>query len=383
MLNRWGFSILVLVVGVALDPTSGASSARWNEMNCPSGSVTDFVCCQDKSCESLDDESSCHAEAACLWNGEKCKMNRDDRNNVCCSSPVNDVCDAVTKGKCPSSYQVPSGCCTKPGLRWEGILTVNKTGFVCCNAPCTDLEKMECEVPPSCNERNFGPGVGPSSLGFRHGFIHNNFHLGQQIPGLHFRGSGYGPIGPGGYAGPNGYGPGGYGLQGGGYGGGYGFGFGHSYSGAFPGKGIHDDDYSKDRHTKEITADDVLTAMIDALSHDDDVFTVSKELHSDPVFGKEEFGGLIDNFNFADPEIFFDSIYGLPLTYGGGYYGHGNLGGYGGFGFGHQKFGSEYGAGHGGFKGHHGGHHGGGYGGSHGGHHRSGYGARVAAKSAN
>ncbi|CAB4060778.1 unnamed protein product [Lepeophtheirus salmonis] len=297
----------------------GGTSSLWNELNCVNGSVIDAVCCEDSHCTELSSEKDCNkADAStCLWDSEneKCVQNRDARNNVCCLNAGGEMCMAVSRGICPTDHEVPSGCCSSMGAKWDGILSVNKTGYVCCNTPCHDMEKkLGCEVPPRCHERSH-KGLDYGQLGFKSGLLDNYLNgpypteIGQVVPGL---------IAP-----PPLYG-----------------GYGDEYKGDFPGQGLHDYDDSEDKHVEEITVDDLMNSLIEALSADDDVYSYDKVMTSDPLFKKDEFGGVVDSFNYIDPNYFLDAIYGTPKTYGGGFrQGHSAYSGYGG---GYQD--SAYGA---------------------------------------
>nr|XP_040583726.1 glycine-rich cell wall structural protein 1.8-like [Lepeophtheirus salmonis] len=227
---------------------------------------------------------------------------------------LGEMCMAVSRGICPTDHEVPSGCCSSMGAKWDGILSVNKTGYVCCNTPCHDMEKLGCEVPPRCHERSH-KGLDYGQLGFKSGLLDNYLNgpypteIGQVVPGL---------IAP-----PPLYG-----------------GYGDEYKGDFPGQGLHDYDDSEDKHVEEITVDDLMNSLIEALSADDDVYSYDKVMTSDPLFKKDEFGGVVDSFNYIDPNYFLDAIYGTPKTYGGGFrQGHSAYSGYGG---GYQD--SAYGA---------------------------------------
>merc|ERR1719309_1559286 len=86
------------------------------------------------------------------------------------------------------------------------------------------------------------------------------------------------------------------------------------------------DGQSKDNHVEEITVDDLMTSLIDALDNDKDVFDYEKEVTSDPWFKKQGFGGLKNSFSFVDPWMFINQIYGSPFglsnaqsTYGRAY----------------------------------------------------------------
>jgi len=70
---------------------------------------------------------------------------------------------------------------------------------------------------------------------------------------------------------------------------------------------------SSDNHVDEITVDDLMVALIEALDSDKDVFDYEKEVTSDPWFRKQGFGGMRSSFAFIDPWMFLDQIYGSPF----------------------------------------------------------------------
>merc|ERR1712121_532545 len=79
-------------------------------------------------------------------------------------------------------------------------------------------------------------------------------------------------------------------------------------------------------HVEEITVDDLMTSLIEALDNDKDVFDYEKEVTSDPWFKKQGFGGTKHSFSFVDPWMFINQIYGSPFglsnaqsTYGRAY----------------------------------------------------------------
>merc|ERR1711874_928983 len=73
------------------------------------------------------------------------------------------------------------------------------------------------------------------------------------------------------------------------------------------------DDSSKGKHVDEITVDDLMTSLIDALDNDKDVFYYEREVTSDPWFKKQQFGGVKSAFSFIDPWMFISQIYGSPF----------------------------------------------------------------------
>merc|ERR1719414_2259591 len=148
------------------------------------------------------------------------------------------------------------------------------------------------------------------------------------------------------------------------------------------------------KKVEEITVDDVIHALTQALDNDKDVFEATRQIDSDPLFGKTKTGGTLGGFNLLNPDYFIKQIYSgadpnsirMQISsqgYGyGGRHGYGSIHGYGGshgyagnygyggnsYGYGNQGYGYGSGHGYGGNYGHGGYGYGGnqGYGGSHG-----------------
>jgi hypothetical protein len=130
--------------------------------NC-AGKVSDAVCCKDNFCNAAKSEADCKAgnkQFLCAWANGQCRSYRDASNNVCCQSEVKDACDKVVKGICPTDWQVPENCCSVTARKWNGTLIGVKPGFVCCNAPCTEMQKSGCPLPDKCapSQRSLGMG---------------------------------------------------------------------------------------------------------------------------------------------------------------------------------------------------------------------------------
>jgi len=277
------------------------SSVVWNELNCRAGVVTDFVCCKDKHCSSLVGKS-CANEDTCLWDGDKneCKENRDADNNVCCRSKVSDLCSAIAKGKCPDHFQIESKCCSESASKYEGIL-VSDQGKVCCNNPCAQAESNACAKPSYCDESH-------------------------EVPNARSLGGGYG-----------GGSSGGYGISMGGY---SNFGFNPSLLPSVPGLGqMHQypglggtpityapQNASGVSYVDEITVDDLIDSLIEALKNDHDVYTSSNEMYSDPLYGKTKFSSPYGGMNYLNPDHFIDQIYGNPYGMSLTQYGFGGQG---------------------------------------------------------
>merc|ERR1719250_306733 len=161
-----------------------AQDTLWNKANCNEegtgaikGLVVDAVCANAAdNCPSKTDSNSCGASVGCTWDAGVCKWdngggclsrttkdacgadrckweggsciwNRDAQNNVCLHPPASHAtlpdatrnCAGILKGRCPLSWEVPTGCCLEEHSKYELLLT-STPGFVCCNAPCTSLE---------------------------------------------------------------------------------------------------------------------------------------------------------------------------------------------------------------------------------------------------
>lgn len=154
MCRKLLLSSLFLVLGTP----SLAADFQWIDdksnpgFNC-AGKVADAVCCKDTFCNTANNEADCKSgskQFLCAWNGGRCTSFRDSGNNVCCQSEVKDACDKVARGICPAEWQVPEGCCSPMASKWNGTLVGVKPGLVCCNAPCSEMQKAGCALPAKC-----------------------------------------------------------------------------------------------------------------------------------------------------------------------------------------------------------------------------------------
>merc|ERR1712055_868781 len=135
---------------------------------------------------------------------------------------------------------------------------------------------------------------------------------------------------------------------------------------------------SKEGHVEEISMDDFMETLIEALDTDADVFESDRQITSDPWFGKQKFSLGPSGIKFADPMDIFNDIYGNPgfgmgpygpfgrkmSPYGKGGYGSYGKGGYRDYGKGgHRAYGMGGfgGYGMGGYGGYGMGGHGGGF----------------------
>merc|ERR1719290_873400 len=242
----------------------------------------------------------------------QCLLNRDQYNNVCCHQNVNDVCHDITRGRCPEKWQVSRACCNDS--KYDNILTTRDDAiYTCCNTPCDSIHaaydagnhncriEVEYENKTQCTpQAKFGLGFGRPLMG------------GPPLLGgpdlqalMGFRGlnpMGIGNVIPG---------------------------FGNQNLKGMLGLAALEqmgDGASKQAHVEEITVDDLMTSLIDALDNDKDVFDYEKEVTSDPWFKKQGFGGTKHSFSFIDPWMFINQIYGSPFglsnaqsTYGRAY----------------------------------------------------------------
>merc|ERR1719450_1913223 len=246
-------------------------------------------------CKSRTTEDACGNDR-CKWEGGSCIWNRDAENNVCLHAPSGHAtlpdatrnCALLLKGKCPLSWEVPTGCCLEEHSKYEMLLE-STPGFVCCNAPCTSLEasfkagtKVHLFALPSvttatglvvsnqtvCNG-NMGsilcaPGMRryfSSGMGGQGGMMDMNMQLATM--------------------GMFGGGP----LSGGRVIGGYG-------AVDVPGMGYMNvmdlDNMSDEGHVEEISMDDFMDTLIEALDTDADVFESDRQITSDPMVWQAE-----------------------------------------------------------------------------------------------
>merc|ERR1719222_1297813 len=102
---------------------------------------------------------------------------------------------------------------------------------------------------------------------------------------------------------------------------------------------------SKEGHVEEISMDDFMETLIEALDTDADVFESDRQISSDPWFGKQKFSLGPNGIKFGNPMDIFNDIYGNPgfgfpgpmkrmRPYGKSGYGDYGKGGFGGYGHG-------------------------------------------------
>merc|ERR1719209_641901 len=89
---------------------------------------------------------------------------------------------------------------------------------------------------------------------------------------------------------------------------------------------------AKEGHVEEISMDDFMDTLIEALDTDADVFESDRQITSDPWFGKQKFSLGPNGIKFADPMDIFNDIYGNPgFGVPGGFGPYGPIGGRGPF----------------------------------------------------
>merc|ERR1712055_401475 len=301
----------------------------------------------------------------CKWANGACTWNRDAKNNVCLHPPAGHSslpdatlnCANILKGKCPRSWEVPNGCCLSEHSKYEMLLE-STPGFVCCNAPCTSLEasykagtQVHLFALPSVTTAtglvvsnqtvcNGNMGSTLCAPGMRRYFSNSN-GMGRQggMMDMNMQLATMGMFG----GGP---------LSGGRVIGGYG-------AVDVPEMGYMNvmdlDNMSDEGHVEEISMDDFMDTLIEALDTDADVFESDRQITSDPWFGKQKFSLGPNGIKFADPMDIFNDIYGNPgFGVPGGMGPYGPFGGRGPFGpIGKMKpYGKSYGGyGKGGFGG--------------------------------
>merc|ERR1711970_1184188 len=275
-------------------------------------------------CQSRTTESDC-GTTRCKWEGGSCIWNRDAQNNVCLHPPTGHTtlpdatknCADILKGRCPLSWEVPTGCCLEEHSKYELLLT-STPGFVCCNAPCTSLEashKAGAKVHQfALTEVTTGTGLVVANQTVCNGNMGSTLCAPgmRSYFGAYHRGGGGGLMDKnmqmstmGIYGGRPMYGGrviGGYGTIG------------------LPGMGFMnqvdlDGEESldaKEGHVEEISMDDFMDTLIEALDTDADVFESDRQITSDPWFGKQKFSLGPNGIKFADPMDIFNDIYGNP-----------------------------------------------------------------------
>jgi hypothetical protein len=258
-----------------------------SKYNCD-GTVTDAICCQDRLCQGQS-ESSCSSDDKrklfCAWdsNKSKCLSIRDAKNNVCCQKKPMEGCNDLMKGRCPPQYQVSEKCCSEDGKKWSAIFEGVPPGKVCCNAPCKDADFLKCGQLGRCSQRSFSPYLNPYDYGF-------GAQVQQKLP--------YGNIYP-------------------------------SLFSTIAADGIGESDEYK---TQEVTVDDIINMMVEALENDEDIVQSDKTLSSSPYGRQEYYNSWPVMNNYVDPNLILRKLispYGLQGYPGHGGYGYQSYGGYG------------------------------------------------------
>merc|ERR1719234_2017564 len=302
----------------------------------------------------------------CKWEGGSCIWNRDAQNNVCLHPPTGHTtlpdatrnCADILKGRCPLSWEVPTGCCLEEHSKYEMLLE-STPGFVCCNAPCTSLEASHTAGTQvhlfALSEITTGTGLVVANQtvcngnmgstlcapGMRSYFGSQNRGRGGGMMDMNMQTSTMGMYG-------------GRPMYGGRVIGGYG-------SIGLPGMGFmnqvdldkEEGLDSKEGHVEEISMDDFMETLIEALDTDADVFESDRQITSDPWFGKQRFSLGPNGIKLGNPMDIFKDIYGNPgFGMPGGMGPFGPFGGRGPYGpmgrmgsYGRGGFGSPYGMG--------------------------------------
>jgi len=250
--------------------------------NCD-GFVTDAICCQDKLCYGQS-ESTCTADAKrkllCTWEAGKCTAIRDGQNNVCCQKKPFGGCADFLKGRCPEEYQVSEKCCTDDGKKWANIFKGVAPGKVCCNAPCKAAEDQSCLEPARCRQRQYSSYMNPYDYGLAPGYNQQKFTYGKYYPSLFST--------------------------------------------------LDQSQQFEDYKTKEVTVDDVVEMLIEALDNDQDVVESDRTLHASPFGNQFLHNAFPYQSNYVDPNLIVSKIFS-PFGLGGfqgGAYGQ-NYHGYG------------------------------------------------------
>jgi len=271
-----------------------------NKYNCD-GHVTDAICCQDRICQGQS-ESSCTSDDKrklfCAWDSSKnkCLEVRDAKNNVCCQKKPLEGCNDLMKGRCPEQYQVSENCCSEDGKKWNAIFKGVSPGKVCCNAPCKDADFLKCGQLGRCNQRSYSPYLNPYDYGFGY-HTQKKFPIGSLYPSLYST--------------------------------------------------IDNKEQFENYKTNEVTVDDIISMMVEALENDEDIVESDKTLHASPYGRQDYYNSWPVMRNYIDPKLIIRKLispYGLTGYQGYGGYGHG----YGGYGHGYGGYGhGGYGHGHG------------------------------------
>merc|ERR1719308_577532 len=324
------------------EEVADSQDTLWNKANCNEdgtgaieGLVVDAVCANAADqCPSKTDANSCGQSVGCTWDAGACKWrtdggsciwNRDAQNNVCLHPPAgHDTlpdatrnCADILKGRCPLSWEVPTGCCLEEHSKYEMLLE-STPGFVCCNAPCTSLEASHAagtqvhlfaltevttgtgRVVANQTVCNGNMGSTLCAPGMRSYFGAQSRGMGGGMMDMNMQMSTMGM-----YGGRNMYGGrviGGYGSIG------------------LPGLGFmnqvdldsEEGLNSKEGHVEEISMDDFMETLIEALDTDADVFESDRQITSDPWFGKQRFSLGPNGLKLGNPMDIFNDIYGNP-----------------------------------------------------------------------
>jgi len=283
---------VILIAFLASTGLADQDSTLWNDdksqqdkFNCD-GFVTDAICCQDRLCLGQS-ESSCTSDDKrklfCAWDSSKskCLTIRDAKNNVCCQKKPLEGCNDLMKGRCPEQYQVSEGCCSEDGKKWNSIFKGVTPGKVCCNAPCKDADFLKCGQLGRCSQRSLysSPYLNPYEYGFG-SQIQKKIPIGQLYPSLFST--------------------------------------------------IDNKEQFEDHKTQEVTVDDIISMMVEALENDEDIVQSDKTLSASP-YGRQQYSNSWPIMkNYVDPNLIIKKLispYGLQ-----GYQGMGGLGGgYGGY----------------------------------------------------
>merc|ERR1712018_1016859 len=105
---------------------------------------------------------------------------------------------------------------------------------------------------------------------------------------------------------------------------------------------IDNKDQFENYKTNEVTVDDIINMMVEALENDEDIVESDKTLHASPYGRQHYYNSWPVAKNYIDPSLIIRKLispYGLSGYYGYGGYGHGHAGnGYGGSSYGgYQK----------------------------------------------
>merc|ERR1712173_248541 len=100
--------------------------------------------------------------------------------------------------------------------------------------------------------------------------------------------------------------------------------------------------------TNEVTVDDIISMMVEALENDEDIVKSDKSLHTSTYGRQDYYNSWPVMRNYIDPNLIIQKLispYGLTGYQGYGGYGHG----YGGYGHGYGGYGHGYGHENGGY----------------------------------